>query len=286
MTNHQSIFDHISRNGFEYQAPIWLSGRQEKSQFLFDNSLWRLGTFFEETKAVHQVKDADMSWKVGCAFGAFDKALIGLSPSKIKDTIVQFHDAGRYVQQLLAIKTDADPHRLLIAKRLLAKIDDYLHLLHLDLPKDRVIHNDAKVSNLLFMGDQVYAVIDWDTTMGGHISWEFADLFRTSAINVPEDHPEITQIELQYDLIEGLSVGFKSKIYDHLTDDEKASLYHGTLYLIFEQAIRFLKDYLEGDIYYRCDYDDHNFIRARNQFHLLSLMTKDKSKVVACIDSA
>jgi len=286
MTNHQIILDHVVSNQLEYQSPIWLAGRRAQSLFVFDNSQWRLGTFYTNTSSLHQVTDSDASWKVGCAFGAFDRALLGLTPTLLADTIPQFHDANRYVEELLIAKRNADPGRLQIAKNLIGDIDSYLHLLKLNFPKDRVIHNDAKISNLLFKEGEVFAVIDWDTTMGGHISWEYADLFRTTAIKVAEDHPDISAIELQYDLIEGLTVGYKSKIFDHLTADEKSSLYHGTLYIIFEQAVRFLKDYIEGDIYYKCDYDDHNFIRARNQFHLLSLLVKDKRKVIACIDRA
>ena len=159
-------------------------------------------------------------------------------------------------------------------------IDEYLYLSRLPFPKDRVIHNDAKVSNLLFRQGEVYALIDWDTTMGGHISWEFADLFRTTAVNVPEDHLEVSDLMLQYDMIEGLSVGYKSVLFDHLNSTEKASLYHGSLYLIFEQAIRFLEDYLAGDNYYQCSFDDHNYIRARNQFALLALMIQDKKAII------
>lgn len=286
MSNHQIILDHVVQNNFQYQSPIWLKGNREKSLFFFDNCPWRLGTYFRDTESLHNVVDADMSWKVGCGFGAFDNALVGLSPARLRDTIPHFHDASRYLHQLLAIKEHADSKRLQIAKSLLNSIDDYLYLLKLDFPKNRVIHNDAKISNLLFKNDEVHAVIDWDTTMAGHISWEYADLFRTTAISVPEDHTELSDIELQYDLIEGLTVGFKSQIFDQLDSTEQSSLYHGTLYLIFEQAIRFLKDYLEGDVYYRCDYDDHNFIRARNQFRLLSSLAQDKTKVLACIDSA
>jgi len=284
MVNHKVIYDHLEEQDYPLKNPEWIQTNHGQPLQLFDGAFWRLGHFYENTETFTIAHNSDMAWKVGRAFGAYDKALTLLSPEQLKDTIVDFHSLPTYLEKLSQTIKKAASKRQLTAKKLLERIDDFLFLTKLPFPKNRVIHNDAKVSNLLFRNHEVYAIIDWDTTMAGHISWEFADLFRTTVVNVAEDHPKVSEMQLQFDMMKGLSVGFKSVIYDQLSEIEKQSLYHGTLYLIFEQAIRFLEDYLAGDIYYTCDHKDHNFLRARNQFYLLSLLVKDKTAIVNCIE--
>lgn len=286
MSNHQIISDHLRAKDFSLKGPTWMNTIHGQQLYHFDGSYWRLGDFIEDTQSYDIASDADMAWNVGRAFAQYDQALLDLSPSRLKDTIVSFHHLPRYLNKLQSTLANASTARLSTADKLIQTIDDYTYLAQLPFPKNRVIHNDAKVSNLLFKDHEVCAVIDWDTTMAGHISWEFADLFRTTVVNVPEDHPEVSDLILQFDMLEGLSNGYKSALFDHLTALEKESLYHGALYLIFEQAIRFLEDYLANDVYYTCAYDDHNYIRACNQFRLLSLMVKDKNAIANSIQKS
>ena len=279
MSNHQNIEDHLSQKQFLFKGPIWETGRDGGKLQKFDDAYWRLGPFFEDTQSHSIARDANMAWNIGRAFGQYDKDLLDLSTDRLKNTITEFHNLPRYLDKLSSTIKSAPTGRLQISKKLIDSIDDYLYLAKLPFPKNRVIHNDAKVSNLLFQKGEVYAVIDWDTTMAGHISWEYADLFRTTVVNVPEDHPVLSELSLQYDMLDGLNAGYKSVLFDYLSSEESDSFYHGALYLIFEQAVRFLEDYLAGDLYYKCNFDDHNFIRARNQFCLLALMVQDEKAI-------
>ncbi len=54
-----------------------------------------------------------------------------------------------------------------------------------------------------------------------------------------------------------------------LTESEKKYIHYAGLLMIYMQALRFLTDYLNGDIYYRIDYSEQNLNRARNQIILL-----------------
>jgi len=283
MSNHQNIEQHLRESQFPLKGPEWITSYNGDRLVKHEGGFWRLGVYYNDTQSYSSARDDHMAWNIGRAFGQYDKGLSELKTSKLKDTISEFHNLQRYLDKLSLTIKAASHHRLQIAKSLIQTIDDYLFVAKLPFPKNRVIHNDAKVSNLLFRNDEVFAVIDWDTTMSGHISWEYADLFRTTVVNVPEDHPDLSVISLQYDMMDALHAGYKSELFDFITLKEKESLYHGALYLILEQAVRFLEDYLAEDIYYRCDYDDHNFIRSRNQFYLLSLMNQDQEAIIQSI---
>ena len=64
-----------------------------------------------------------------------------------------------------------------------------------------------------------------------------------------------------------------------LTDKEIRSLPAGAKTITLEQAIRFLTDYLENDIYYKTDYEEHNLVRTRTQIKLVQEMEKYHNEI-------
>ena len=46
------------------------------------------------------------------------------------------------------------------------------------------------------------------------------------------------------------------------------------LWITYEQAVRFLTDYLDGDRYYRTAHPEHNLERCRAQLGLLDALTR------------
>ena len=57
----------------------------------------------------------------------------------------------------------------------------------------------------------------------------------------------------------------------------------GAYSITLEQATRFLKDYLDGDVYFKTQYDDHNLVRARTQIKLVADMEKKMDQMNAII---
>jgi len=53
---------------------------------------------------------------------------------------------------------------------------------------------------------------------------------------------------------------------------EKKYLAHSAKVMTYMQALRFLTDYLNGDIYYRIHSPNHNLQRARAQIQLMMSM--------------
>lgn len=112
------------------------------------------------------------------------------------------------------------------------------------------------------------SVIDLDTVMPGIILSDFGDMVRTFSTLSDEDEPDIAKVEMRLDIYEALSEGFLSEIGDQLSEQEKLALPYSGCWLTLMQTVRFLTDFLAGDIYYKTKYSSHNLIRAKNQLAL------------------
>ena len=133
----------------------------------------------------------------------------------------------------------------------------------------RVTHNDTKAGNVLFDSDsrKAVAVIDLDTVMPGTILSDFGDMVRTFAPDRREDDPNA--VLLRRDVLAALEQGFLEETGDFLNTAEKKNLLPGAAWIIAEQALRFLSDWLAGDTYYKITHPEHNLVRTRNQLALL-----------------
>jgi aminoglycoside phosphotransferase (APT) family kinase protein len=136
---------------------------------------------------------------------------------------------------------------------------------------ERVTHNDTKIDNVMIdheTGEGV-CVIDLDTVMPGLVPLDFGDLVRSGANVATEDEPDISKVAFDLGLFDRLAHGFLDATREMLTSEEVENLAFGAKLITYEQAIRFLIDYLNGDIYYRTNRPCQNLDRARNQIKLV-----------------
>ena len=133
----------------------------------------------------------------------------------------------------------------------------------------RVTHNDTKINNVLFDGDSKKAicVIDLDTIMPGSSLYDFGDGIRTSATFGEEDDEEA--IGLNVEAFEAYVKGFLDGTDGKLLPKEIELLPFSVILLTQEVAMRFLTDYLEGDVYFKTSFDKHNLARTRAQIKLI-----------------
>jgi thiamine kinase-like enzyme len=149
----------------------------------------------------------------------------------------------------------------------------------------RITHNDAKLGNVLFekTTGRILAVTDWDTIMPGCILADFGDLARSLISPVEEDSPRYDKIQVQLPYFEELCRGFLEDTSNILTTVEKQHLVLGAKWIILEQALRFLDDYLSGDLYYPVCYPEHNKTRATNQLRLFQELLKNEAAMQAIV---
>ena len=143
--------------------------------------------------------------------------------------------------------------------------------------KKRVTHHDTKISNVLFDdAGRGLCVIDLDTVMPGYFISDVGDMMRTYLSPVSEEEKDFNKIEIREDFYKAIVNGYYSEMKDVLTKTEKHYFFYAGTFMIYMQAIRFLKDYLNDDIYYGSKYPGHNLVRAGNQAILLKRLIEKK----------
>ena len=143
---------------------------------------------------------------------------------------------------------------------------------------DRVVHNDAKISNVLFRNGtkKGICVIDLDTVMTGTLLTDFGDMVRSFTSSGEEDQVDPGSFICREDLFEGLASGYIEGVGSFINEVERSNMLLGAKAVIYMQTVRFLTDYLNGDVYYKTAHPKHNLDRTRNQLGLLeSLLEKE-----------
>jgi Ser/Thr protein kinase RdoA (MazF antagonist) len=213
--------------------------------------------------------------------------LADLDISLIKDTIPDFHNIEFRLDNLLkSIEADKKDR----VKRVKAETDFILQrsdamdeILKLGrngtLPL-RIVHNDTKFNNVLLdADDHAQCVIDLDTVMPGYAAYDFGDSIRTIINTAAEDEINLDAIGLNVPLFEAYAQGYLLESVNFLTETEIHSLIKGVLLLPYIQAVRFLTDYLDGDVYFKIQSPEHNLQRTKAQLALVKKLEENENQL-------
>ena len=149
----------------------------------------------------------------------------------------------------------------------------------------RVTHNDTKISNILFDKEgEVLCVIDLDTCMSSTSLNDFGDAIRSYANTSAEDEKDLSKVSLSLEMFEAYTKGYLSYRKGNLTDSEVEWLAFSAKYITYEQLLRFLMDYIDGDKYYKIAYPEHNLVRTHAQNKLLCSMEEQYAEMKAVVD--
>ena len=214
------------------------------------------------------------------AFGRFQHMLSEFPAHTLFETIPEFHNTvDRYRQLRESIAADAkgrlesvkeDIAFMLEREELACKLQRLRESGELPL---RVTHNDTKLNNVLLdkKTRKSLCVLDLDTVMPGLSLYDFGDSIRFGAATAAEDEPDLSKMEMDLHLFEVYTKGFLEAA-TALTDREVELLPLGAFVITLELATRFMKDYLDGDVYFKTAYPEHNLVRARAQMKLAADM--------------
>lgn len=134
----------------------------------------------------------------------------------------------------------------------------------------RVIHHDTKISNVLFNDhNKGLCIIDMDTVMPGYFISDVGDMMRTYLSPANEEEKEVDKIQVRDDFFTAIAQGYIGELKNELTQTEKQHVVYAGEFMIYMQALRFLTDHLNNDVYYGARYEGHNWVRAHNQVVLL-----------------
>ncbi len=248
-----------------------------------EGTCWRIYTFVENSVCLEAAETPEDFYNSALAFGQFQNQLTDFPVEKLYETIPDFHNTPkRFGDFLEAVNADACGR----AEGVLEEIEfvkarrDFMDVLY-DANKKgelpvRVTHNDTKINNVMLSADtkEPLCVIDLDTIMPGFSVNDFGDSIRFGASTAAEDEKDLGKVWLDLDLFEAYTKGFLEGCAGLLEKSEIMLMPEGAKMMTLECGMRFLTDYLSGDTYFKTKYPEHNLVRARTQFKLVSDMEK------------
>ena len=239
-----------------------------------EGNYWRVYPYFKNTRTFTTIPTPSVAFEIAFSYGEYIRYLDDLNISKLVTTIPDFHNTPLRYQQLNEVIKVADKTCLKSAAKVIGQIIELDYLLkvyptiktHL-----RPVHYDTKISNVLLdaISNEGVAIIDLDTLMPGMLPFDFGDLVRTGAATSDENEADLSAVQINPELLKVLTSGFLDGIKDAIKPTEKKNLINGVALIIYEQAIRFLIDYLQNNWYYSIQYPDQNLTRTKNQMILL-----------------
>jgi Ser/Thr protein kinase RdoA (MazF antagonist) len=257
-----------------------------------EGNYWRTYIFIEGALTYDQPQNVGQVYSAAKAFGQFQKLLSTLPGKRLNETIPNFHHTRRRFDNFIrALEADAVNRAASAA----AEIDFVLQreaetsvlvdmLGRGELP-ERVTHNDTKINNVMIddiTGEGV-CVIDLDTVMPGSALYDFGDSVRTGAAAAAEDELDLSKVGLSLGLFEHLAHGYLDAARDFLTPSEIDYMPFSARLMTLECGIRFLADYLDGDIYFKIHRERHNLDRARTQFAMVEDMERKCEQMSAIV---
>jgi len=243
-----------------------------------EGNFWRMYNFIEDAVTYDTLESPHLAYEAARMFGWFQKMLTDLPAPPLYQSIPDFHNTPlRLVAFQHKLKQDSC-NRAKNAKReidfLSANADFCDFLLNLadkgEIPL-RIAHNDTKLNNVMLDATtkKGVCVIDLDTVMPGLSIYDFGDMVRTATVSADEDERDLSKVIMNLPMFEVLVRGFAEETKCFLTSCEKKHLAFAAKLITFEQFIRFLTDYLAGDVYYKVHREGHNLDRARTQMKLV-----------------
>lgn len=253
-----------------------------------DGNTWRTYLFIKDAKTEDSAESPELFELVGEAFGNFQCMLSGYDAATLYETIPNFHNTkqrfANFVKSLEENKSGRAANcarEIEFVKAREAKCSLIVDMLATGELPLRVTHNDTKLNNIMLEAKSgaPLAVIDLDTVMPGSLLYDFGDAIRFGASSAAEDETDLDKVYVKVDMFDAFAKGYIRGLGGSVTETEIKMLPVGAFMITFEQGIRFLTDYIDGDTYFRTEYPNHNLDRARNQFKLVADM-EAKEKIL------
>ena len=247
-----------------------------------DGEYWVATLFIADTITYDKADSLELAYQGGKGIGRFQSMLSDFG-EPLSDTLPGFHNMRfRFEQWDAVMKRDLLGRAVEVAQEVAWVESRREEMLTFwgrvesgEIPA-RVTHNDTKISNILFDNNrQALCVIDLDTVLSSTCLNDFGDAIRSYANTGLEDDRELSRVSLNMDIFESYAAGYLSEARAFLLPVEVENLAFSAKYITFEQTLRFLMDYIDGDNYYKIKYPEHNLVRARAQHKLLSSMEEN-----------
>ena len=272
---------------------LYLIKTKDNANYLIiDDKCLRMMNYIHNSTVFQQAKDEYILSQAGFGLGSFINNLDGFNANELVEVIPNFHNTKlrfesflqsvkedkayrvRDVQEDIKFVLDRESYAPIIADKIKSK----------EIPI-RVTHNDTKLNNFMFDKDthDFLCLIDLDTIMPGSLLYDFGDAIRIACSTAGEEERDLNKVHFDIDSYEAFLKGFLKGIGNCITNEEAELLHMSAIIMTFEIGMRFLKDYIDGDIYFKVHEEDMNLVRARTQFKMveeMELKSKDMEKIL------
>lgn len=277
--NYEVLEEHLKDTAPDYLFLSPIRARNGRSLIhTKEGDYFRLFRFIEDSHTVDFLSKPNQAYEAAKQFGRFTRLLDGLDTRLLRHTLDDFHNLTLRYEQYEQALAGASSERLEVARGAIKEINRHRHILetYSELIKDedvkiRTIHHDTKISNVLFDKDDLgICVIDLDTVMPGLYISDVGDMLRTYLSPTSEEDTDFDKIVIREEFFRAIYLGYMEEMGGILTEVERSHFIFAGEFMVYMQALRFLADFLNGDIYYQVKYPGHNLMRAGNQLAYLN----------------
>lgn len=278
--NYLHIWNHIKSQQLPLVLPEPITCAPQ--QYLYideDGEYWRAFRFIQNSQSCSVASTPAQAFSTAATFAHFTASFFDFDTRWLHHTIPDFHNLSfRFSQLTEALEKDMAGRKTAVHEY----VEELLNRKHYKDFFDRIIrsagayrlrvmHHDAKIANVLFDKEdgRVICAVDFDTVMPGYYFSDLGDMVRSMACSLEEGSTDFENIYIKKEIYDAILSGYLSIMKDQLTTAELQHIHHPGLIMIYMQAMRFLTDHINGDIYYKIQYEGQNLDRAKNQLHLL-----------------
>lgn len=301
MSNIATVIDHLRNNMIRHNEDptrrVLEIVRTKSGQHMYeaeDDEVWRAYLYINDALALDMVETVEQMEEVGRGFGAFQRNLYDFEAENLFVPIPDFHNTTkRFYAFVRAVDLNKggrlhkvqDEVEFMFEHR--RKMGEIVRLLDAGVLPLRVTHNDTKSNNVLLdrKTGKSLCVIDLDTVMPGSVLYDYGDAVRFGASTAVEDEPDTSKIALDMGKTEAFTRGFVSETNGYLSREELTRLPLGLQVITCELAMRFLTDYIDGDLYFKVNAPNHNLTRARAQIALLMDVERQEKELYEMVNT-
>lgn len=275
--NIEMVGEYLSEHYPDIVFPRPVRSLSGESLINIGQNYYRLFPFIADSVTIDVAHTPEQAFEAARQFGGFTRMLSKFPTGRLHETLPDFHNLSLRYTAFRDALAKGLKDRIATANQLIGYLEAqhplvtrYEEILADPGFRRRVTHHDTKISNVLFdkRGHGI-CVIDLDTVMPGYFISDVGDMLRTYLCPVSEEERDMSHIHIRPEYFEAIVRGYLEEMSGILTPIEKASFVYAGEFMVYMQALRFLTDYLKGDVYYGSRYEGHNYVRAANQATLL-----------------
>ncbi len=249
---------------------------------------WRTYPFVTNSASEDRPRDAAQARDAARVCGEFFCAMQRLPAPPLRPTIEGFHDTEKRLRSLHESLTE-DPHQRASAaqpeiefvSRVQSLAAEFQAMVQAGGVPVRLTHNDTKFNNVLFDATtrEALCLVDLDTVMAGHVTYDVGELVRTTVSLATEDDRDEAKNRIREDILDAVLDGYLAAAGPELTPEERATFGLAGPLMALENGVRFLTDFLQGDVYFKVRDERHNLRRARAQFQLYQGLVEQRPRL-------